>query len=132
MATYTSDLSITYEPHDDCERVIVNYEGQRVAIGFETDEELAIYLCSVGWPEWLKMEVCSVVRRHRMADQYEVFDRPRMDRAAYLERAADGQEHHGCESAAICLFKFVCASVLLAGLGLFWIVGAGMAWRAWR
>lgn len=28
--------------------------------------------------------------------------------------------------------KFVCASVLLAALGLFWIVGAGMAWRAFR
>jgi hypothetical protein len=64
-------LQIHYDAFEDCERVVIDYQGMRSAIGFETDEELCIYLVGCGYPEYVNTEVCSEVRRHRMADQME-------------------------------------------------------------
>jgi hypothetical protein len=68
-------LSIHYQAFDDCERVVVNYNGERVGIGFETDEELCFHLAHFvslhDCPEYVGTEVVLEVRRHRMADMME-------------------------------------------------------------
>jgi hypothetical protein len=68
-------LQIHYDAFDDCERVTIDYCGMRVAIGFETDEELCFHLSHFvtlhDCPEYVGTEVVLEVRRHRMADQME-------------------------------------------------------------
>jgi hypothetical protein len=68
-------LQIHYDAFEDCERVTIDYCGMRVAIGFETDEELCFHLSHFvtlhDCPEYVGTEVVLEVRRHRMADQME-------------------------------------------------------------
>jgi hypothetical protein len=64
-------LQIHYDAFEDCERVTIDYHGMRASIGFETDEELCIYLACSGYPEFVNTEVCANVRLNRMADQME-------------------------------------------------------------
>jgi hypothetical protein len=68
-------LSIHYDAFEDCERVVINYQGSRVAIGFASDDELCHHLATfvtlVDCPEYVGTEVVLEVRRHRMAAQME-------------------------------------------------------------
>jgi hypothetical protein len=51
-------LSIHYDAFEDCERVVINYQGSRV-------------VTLVDCPEYVGTEVVLEVRRHRMAAQME-------------------------------------------------------------
>jgi hypothetical protein len=106
-------LQIHYDAFEDCERVVIDYQGMRSAIGFETDEELCIYLVGCGYPEYVNTEVCSEVRRHRMADQMD-FEEARC-------RALEEYVPRRCTDA------FSTASSAAATS---W--GSSSAWRWWR